>query len=519
MKPIHHPVWQALISHQQSLSRIHLADLFKRDPDRFAKMHIRVPGLVFDYSKQHLTPDTIKLFTTLLNELDFQGHLDTLFSGGIVNSSEGRGALHAALRGSYIAPLSPKHPSLYLIETEANHIKEQSQNWARSFDPVLTDVIHVGIGGSALGPQLAVDAFAHLQPSKDSPRIHFISNIDGHALHPLLQRLDPKRTGVVVVSKTFTTDETLTNARSIQTWFETAGQNDDEIKKRFIAITSSPDTALAQGYLPTHILSFPAEIGGRYSVWSTVGLVIALRYGFDAFEHFLAGGHEADRHFQRAPLHENIPVLMAIISVWNNLFWDRKSQCIVPYDHRLSLLPAYLQQLIMESLGKSKDNEGHLLQTSSSGIIWGGTGTDAQHSFFQLLHQGTHITPLEFIACITPDHPYMPHHQKLLANALAQAESLMNGNGTTDFPGNRPSTFMLMDQLSPYSLGQLLAFYEHRVFTESIIFHINPFDQPGVEIGKKCAKTLLNEWKVGAITDHDSSTSGLFQIILNDRMI
>lgn len=518
MKPIQHPVWQTLISHQQSLSRIHLADFFKREPNRFSDMSVRIPELTFDYSKQHLTQKTIDLFTDLLRDLDFHAEMDGLFSGAIVNPSEHQGAFHGALRGSYISPLSPDLPSLQMINQTLQKMKSFCDGFNTSMDQPITDIIHVGIGGSVLGPAFIIDALAHIPVPDHAPRIHFISNVDGHPLHHLLQKLSPHQTGVIIASKTFTTDETLTNARTILGWFEESGFSKSDIQKRLFGVTACPHIAHDFGIHDDHIFPFPPEIGGRYSLWSSVGLPIALRYGFPIFNDLLVGAHDADRHFQRTEFNQNIPVLMAIISVWNTVFWGRSSQAIIPYDQRLNLLPTYLQQLIMESLGKSYDRDGDPLQVPSCGIIWGGTGTDAQHSFFQLLHQGTHIIPLELIACVQADHTYPLHHQKLLANALAQSESLMNGNGTPVFPGNRPSTSILLERLNPHTLGLLLAFYEHRVFTESFLLHLYAFDQPGVELGKQCARALLSEWQRNAESLHDSSTTGLLQIILGDRM-
>ena len=461
-----------------------LTELFKAEPDRLSRLVVEEGGIRFDFSKTHLDSSLISAFTDLAQAQDLAGARDALFRGDAVNASEGRAAEHSAERGQG-APESVARASGFHARMRA--LIDAIE--AGAFGP-LRHVLHIGIGGSALGPDLLVDALG-----RDSGRyeVAVVSNVDGAALEQALGRFDPTATLLVIASKTFTTSETMLNAQSALGWMEQGGVADPY--GRVIALTASPDKAVEFGIDETRILPFAESVGGRYSLWSSIGFPAALALGWQAFEELLEGAAAMDRHFRLAPPERNAPLLAAFVDRYYANVRRSETRAVFAYDERLRLLPSYLQQLEMESNGKSVRIDGQPVGRATSAITWGGVGTDAQHAVFQLLHQGTHLVPVEFIAAVEPEHGLdFEHHRQLLINCFAQGAALMAGKGSDDparsYPGDRPSTTILLDRLDPYTLGALLAFYEQRTFANAVLLGINPFDQFGVELGKQMAKSI-----------------------------
>ena len=461
-----------------------LAELFKDEPDRLSRLVIEEGGIRFDFSKTHLDASLISAFAALAEAQDLAGARDALFRGDPVNASEGRAAEHSAERGQG-APESVARASGFHARMRA--LIDAIE--AGAFGP-LRHVLHIGIGGSALGPDLLVDALG-----RDAGRydVAVVSNVDGAALEQALSRFDPSATLLVIASKTFTTSETMLNADSALAWLEQGGVADPY--GRVIALTASPDRAVEFGVDETRILPFAESVGGRYSLWSSIGFPAALALGWEAFEELLEGAAAMDRHFRLQPPERNAPVLAAFVDRYYANVRGAETRAVFAYDERLRLLPSYLQQLEMESNGKSVRIDGQPVGRATSAITWGGVGTDAQHAVFQLLHQGTHLVPVEFIAAVEPEHGLdFEHHRQLLINCFAQGAALMAGKGSDDparsYPGDRPSTTILLDRLDPYTLGALLAFYEQRTFANAALLGINPFDQFGVELGKQMAKSI-----------------------------
>lgn len=488
--------WRAV----EALETSPIASLFAADPDRVATLSLDQGGVHFDWSKTHLDEAAIRAFLALAEAADLAGKREALFGGAIVNVTEGRAAEHSAQRGEG----APDSVALARAHQERMRALIDAIE-AEALGPV-RHILHVGIGGSALGPDLLVDALG-----RDSDRydVAIVSNVDGLALEEAIKDFDPAATLLVVASKTFTTTETMLNAESAVAWMAEAGVEDPYGK--VIALTASPDKAVEWGVDETRILSFSESVGGRYSLWSSIGFPAALGLGWDVFEELLEGAAAMDRHFRLAPLEKNAPVLAAFA----DLFYTQVKQCetrgVFAYDERLRLLPSYLQQLEMESNGKSVTADGKPVGRATAPITWGGVGTDAQHAVFQLLHQGTHIVPLELLAVIEPgDVLADAHHRQLLLNCFAQGAALMAGRGADDparaYPGDRPSTTLLLDTLDARTLGGLIAFYEHRTFVNAVLLGINPFDQFGVELGKEMAKAADR-----GDLDFDPSTNDLIK--------
>lgn len=473
--------------------------LFLEEPDRLSRLVVEEAGLYFDFSKTHLSQELLSGFEALAETRDLAGARDALFAGKIVNPSEGRAAEHGAERGQG-APES-------VARAKAMHARMRAMVdavEAEAFGPV-RHVLHIGIGGSALGPALLIDALG-----RDAGRYEtaIVSNVDGAALEEAVAGFDPHATLLVIASKTFTTAETLLNAASAIAWMEQSGVADPY--GRIVALTASPDAAIAFGVDETRILPFAETVGGRYSLWSAVGFPAALALGWEAFETLLEGAAAMDRHFRLAPPLANAPVLAAFADLLYANVRGCETRAVFAYDERLRLLPAYLQQLEMESNGKSVRTDGLPLGRASAPIVWGGVGTDAQHAMFQLLHQGTHLVPVEFVAAVEPEHGLdFDHHRQLLINCFAQGAALMAGKRDDDparsYPGDRPSTTILAERLDPSTLGALIAFYEHRVFVNAVLLGINPFDQFGVELGKEIARALAS----GDAAHFDPSTEAL----------
>ncbi|HEX7854143.1 MAG TPA: glucose-6-phosphate isomerase [Sphingobium sp.] len=478
-----------------------LRSIFTADPDRLTKHVFEVAGLRFDFSKTHLLDPAIESFLDLAEAVDFAGARAAMFAGEAINNSEGRAVEHGALRGEGRAETVAEAKALRTrMRTLIDAIEGEALGDVRH-------VLHIGIGGSALGPDLLVDALARHSDRYD---VAVVSNVDGCALEAALKGFDPQATLIVVASKTFTTSETMLNAASALQWMMDAGVDDPY--GRVIALTASPDKAMEWGVDETRILPFPESVGGRYSLWSSIGFPVAMALGWGGFEELLEGAAAMDRHFRQAPAKDNIPLRAAFVDQYYTQVMQCQTRAVFAYDERLGLLPSYLQQLEMESNGKAVKRDGSPVDGPTAPITWGGVGTDAQHAVFQLLHQGTHIVPVEFIAVTEAGDRLDPeHHEALLVNCFAQGAALMQGKDSDDparrYPGNRPSSTILIDDLTPHALGALIAFYEHRTFANGVLMGINSFDQFGVELGKEIARTIEREGPVG----FDPSTMALIE--------
>ena len=488
--------WSAI----EALPTERLEALFAADPERLARLSLDVAGIHFDWSKTHLTADAVAAFERLAKDMDLAGRREAMFGGEHVNVTEDRPVEHTAERGEgkadSVARAGAYHARMRAVIDAVE---------AGAFGPV-RQVLHVGIGGSALGPHLLIDALGR---DHDRYEVAIVSNVDGMALEDVFERFDPAATLLVVASKTFTTTETMMNAESVIDWMKGGGVEDPY--GRVIALTASPDKAIEWGVDETRILPFSEGVGGRYSLWSSIGFPAAIKLGWDQFEELLDGAAEMDRHFRLSALHENAPALAAFADLYYTQVRHAETRAPFAYDERLSLLPSYLQQLEMESNGKGVTVDGTPVGRPTAAITWGGVGTDAQHAVFQLLHQGTHLVPVEFLAVIEPgDTLPEEHHRQLLLNAFAQGAALMKGKQADDparsYPGDRPSSTLLLDRLDARTLGALIAFYEHRVFVNGVLLGINPFDQFGVELGKEMAKAAA---KGGG--DFDPSTDDLIK--------
>jgi glucose-6-phosphate isomerase len=491
--------WQAL----EGIRSASLRNLFAAEPDRLERLVVEEGEIRFDFSKTHLNAELLAAFLDLAEAAELILHRDALFAGGIVNPTEDRAAEHTAERGEG-APDSVADAARFhaRMRTLVDAIEAEAFGAVRH-------ILHVGIGGSALGPDLLIDALGRGAGRYDSA---VVSNVDGAALDEALRRFDPHATLLVIASKTFTTTETMLNARSALQWMDEGGVTDPYGK--VIALTAGPEKAIEFGVDETRILPFSETVGGRYSLWSSIGFPAALALGWEAFETLLEGAAAMDRHFRLAPLERNAPVLAAFVDRYYANIRAAETRAVFAYDERLRLLPSYLQQLEMESNGKSVRLDGSPTGRMTSPIVWGGVGTDAQHAVFQLLHQGTHLVPVEFVACLEPGHNLAPeHHRQLLVNCFAQGAALMAGRQSDDphrtYPGDRPSTTILLEGLDPRTIGALIAFYEHRTFANAMLLGINPFDQFGVELGKEMAKALDSDGEGGI--EFDPSTEALIE--------
>ena len=531
--------YQALAAHHIDIQDKTLRQLFAADPKRFENMSLDAAGLYLDYSKNRLTADTIALLANLARTRGVEQRRDAMFAGEKINTTEGRAVLHTALRmprgkalnvaGQDVA--ADVHAVLDRIRVFSDKVRNGS--WLGHNGKAITDIVNIGIGGSDLGPKmacLALRSYAH-------PRLkmHFVSNVDGHDMEATLAQVNPDSTLFIVASKTFTTAETMLNAQTARSWFLRHG-TEAALAKHFVAVSTNTQAVTAFGIDPDNMFPFWDWVGGRYSVWSAIGLPVALAVGFGYFSDFLAGAHELDEHFRTAPLDQNLPVLLAMIGFWNRQFLGCASLSIAPYHQDLNRFPAYLQQLDMESNGKRVTRNGAALDTPTCPVVWGECGTNAQHAYFQLLHQGTDIVPMDFIAALRPTHDLPDHHDALLANCFAQSEAFMTGKTEDEvraelkaqgvapeqidqlaphktFPGNRPSNTILVDVLSPAALGALIALYEHKTFVQGVLWDVNSFDQWGVELGKVLAKNIQSEL-TGETQParHDSSTNGLIAL-------
>ena len=503
-------VWAQLQAHYQAQGKsLDLRDAFVQDAQRVSALSQQAPYVFADLSKNLTDAATENLLLELARQSGVAEHRDAMFAGEKINHTEGREVWHTLLRKPLGAATGSAHEAAELAKVHSTLDAMLAYAEQVRADAAITDIVNIGIGGSDLGPQMAVlalDAFAD-----SGKRLHFVSNVDGHELAATLKTLKSDSTLFLIASKTFTTIETMTNARSAKAWFQAQGGTDTA--RHFAALTTNVAAANAFGISTT--FGFWDWVGGRYSMWSAIGLPLAIAVGADGFRDFLAGAHAMDEHFRTAPLESNLPVRLGLLDVWYRNFHGFTSRCIAPYHSALRRLPAYLQQLEMESNGKRVDGSGETLPIGTSPVLWGEPGTNGQHAYFQMLHQGTDVVPMEFIAVKKPRHSLPTHHELLLSNVLAQAQALMVGKsdagGHKHFPGNRPSTFLLLDDLTPASLGALVALQEHRVFVSGSLWGINSFDQWGVELGKVLAKDIEARLASGHTDGLDASTAGLLQ--------
>jgi glucose-6-phosphate isomerase len=529
--------WNALTQSAAKAAGVHLRDLFAADAQRFAKLSVTWNDWLLDYSKQRVTVDTMALLQGLWHTADVPGWMLRMRAGDAINHSEGRAALHIALR--HPATKGPilhgGHDVMPAVHRELDRMQRfageiHGRHWRGATGEPITDIVNIGIGGSDLGPRMTTQALAAFRHPEI--RVHYVANLDGADLAMVLATLQPRTTLFVIASKTFTTQETMQNAASARHWLvQTLGEA--AVARHFVAVSTNLAEVARFGIDPDNAFTFWDWVGGRYSLWSAIGLPLVLAVGFDNFRRLLAGAHAMDEHFFSAPPAENLPGLLALLEIWNSNFLGADNRALLPYSQSLGLLPRYLQQLEMESNGKQTDRQGLPVQCATAPILWGEAGTNGQHAFYQLIHQGGRLIPCEFIACQQPDFDLPGHHTKLLANCFAQSEALMRGKTLAEttaelaaggmapaqvarlapyrnFPGNQPSTTLLLPRLDPFNLGALLALYEHKVFVESVIWDINPFDQWGVEYGKQLAGRLLPIIEGKApVAGLDSSTTGL----------
>ncbi|WP_405632431.1 glucose-6-phosphate isomerase [Pseudoalteromonas sp. Ld20] len=529
--------WQALKLSANKMKETHLKDLFAKDSTRFEQFSTQIPGVLFDYSKQQIDNNVFEQLITLAKECDITRWREKMFSGEKINITEGRAVLHTALRNRAESSLIIDDENVSsVVNAELHKIKlfvEKVRNgqWLGYTGKTVKDVVSIGVGGSNLGPQMATEALKSY--ADDTLKVHYISNVDGVQIASVLKNIDPETTLFVISSKTFTTSETMTNAKTAVEWFLDSANDKQAIAKHFVAVSTNLEKTAAFGIANENVFTMWDWVGGRFSLWSAIGLPIALYLGFDAFEAILEGAFEIDEHFQSAAFEENIPLLMALLSVWNTSFLGYESQAILPYDQALHMLPAYLQQGEMESNGKHVNFEGNKVAYTTVPIIWGMTGINGQHAFYQCLHQGNVVVPADFIASVEPQVSVGEHHDILLSNFFAQTEALMMGvdaqqvhsdltaKGKSEaeiaqllnhkiHQGNRPSTSMLLDKVDAKAVGRLIALYEHKIFCQGIILNVCSFDQWGVELGKGLASKIEAELLDDDINHpHDSSTNGL----------
>lgn len=531
------PAWQALNDHRKAMQDFSMREAFNADPQRFNQFTLSSCGLFLDYSKNLINAQTRDLLVNLANEVDLKGAIKALFEGEIVNASENRPALHTALR----RPVGDKllvngvnvMPDVHKVLNQITDLVGRIHDglWRGYTEKPITDVVNIGIGGSFLGPELVSEAL--LSYAQKGVRCHYLANIDGSEFHELTMKLRAETTLFIVSSKSFNTLETLKNAQAARAWYLAQGGSEAELYRHFIAVSSNNAAAVAFGIREENIFPMWDWVGGRYSLWSAIGLPIALAIGMSNFKELLSGAYSMDQHFQSAPFEQNMPVLLALLGVWYGNFWGAQSHAILPYDHYLRNITKHLQQLDMESNGKSVRQDGTPVSTDTGPVIWGGVGCNGQHAYHQLLHQGTQLIPADFIVPVVSFNPVADHHQWLYANCLSQSQALMLGKTRAEaeaelrdkgaseeevqklashkvIPGNRPSNTLVVERISPRRLGALAALYEHKVFVQSVVWGINAFDQWGVELGKELGKGVYNRL-VGSeeSSAEDASTQGL----------
>ncbi|MBI5848896.1 MAG: glucose-6-phosphate isomerase [Nitrospirae bacterium] len=538
--PVKTAAWKELKAHFSVMKDRQMKDLFGEEPNRFQKYSLWFEDMLFDYSKNIMNEETLPLLVNLAREAGVTGAVEKMFSGERINETEDRAALHTALRNRSNTPVVINNKDIMpevnavLGQIERFSLKVIDGSWKGYTNKPVTDIVNIGIGGSDLGPVMVTEALMPYR--KPHIRTHFVSNIDGSHIAETLKELSPETTLFMIASKTFTTQETMTNAHTARRWFLEAAKDESHIKKHFVAISTNEPEVQKFGIAPENMFVFWDWVGGRYSLWSAIGLSIACSIGFDHFRELLEGGHAMDRHFRETPLDRNIPVILALLGIWYNNFFGTETHALLPYDQYMHRFPAYFQQGDMESSGKSIDRKGREVSYQTGPVIWGEPGTNGQHAFYQLIHQGTKMIPCDFIAPAISHNPLGDHHDILLSNFFAQTEALMKGKTYDEvaaelaasgksakeikrlapfrvFSGNRPTNSILLKKVTPRTLGSLIAMYEHKIFVQGVIWNIFSFDQWGVELGKVLAKKILAEMQSGSeVTSHDASTNGLINV-------
>lgn len=532
INPTETSAWKALKAHRQDMKNVQMKDLFKEDPERFEKMSVLFNEILFDYSKNLITGQTLKKLFQLSEECQVKAAIEAMFSGKKINKTENRAVLHTALRNFSGDPVFADGmdvmPQIRRSREKMKSFCEKihSGTWRGYSGKKIKNIVNIGIGGSDLGPVMVTEA---LRPYwKKGIETRFISNIDGTDIVETLKDLNPEETFFTIASKTFTTQETMTNAETAKKWFLEAAKEKKFVKNHFAALSANEEKVTEFGIDPENMFVFGDWVGGRYSLWSSIGLSIALTIGYSNFEQLLQGAEASDLHFKNTGFEENIPVIMALLGIWYTNFFGSETEAILPYDQYMHKFPAYFQQGNMESNGKRVDRNGNPVNYATGPVVWGQPGTNGQHAFYQLIHQGSHLIPCDFIAPAISHNPVGDHHQILISNFLAQTEALMNGKTEEEvkkelkenenpelipfkvFEGNKPTNSFLIKKITPYNLGSLIALYEHKIFVQGVIWNIFSFDQWGVELGKQLAKNVLPELKKkDAVPSHDSSTNGL----------
>ncbi len=539
------PEWAALASHHEQVADVQMRDLFAAEDDRFARFSLQLGDILFDYSKNRITDESMRLLLDLARACDVEGWRQRLFAGEPINHTERRAVMHAALRNLGDEPVVIDGVDVMPeVRSELDRVKAlaeaiRTRRWRGASNQPITDVVSIGIGGSHLGPLMATEA---LRPySIHDLKIHYVSNIDENHIINTLEILNPETTLFIIASKSFTTQDTMVNAETARAWLLNKIEDEAELPHHLVAVTANVEAAVAFGIARENVFKMWDWVGGRYSMWSAIGLPIVIAIGSENFDALLAGAHAADQHFRSAPLARNIPVVMALLGIWYNNFFDAESIAILPYDQNMHRFPAYLQQADMESNGKGVDRAGAPVDYTTGPILFGEIGIASQHAFYQLLHQGTKLVPADMLAPISNFRCIARHHRALMSNIFAQAEALMRGKDEAEaraeleaagldaaavdallpykvFPGNRPTNTFLFYTLDPQTLGSLIALYEHKIFVQGVIWNINSFDQWGVELGKQLATNILSELNEGAqVSNHDSSTNGLINYYLDLR--
>jgi glucose-6-phosphate isomerase len=535
--------WQKLQDHYSEIKDKHLRDWFAEDAGRFDKMHIQWNDLLVDFSKNRLSQETLDLLLQLAAECGLQENIERMFAGEVINETENRSVLHVALRDMSSAEVLVNGenviPQIKDVLVQINEFSGllESGLWRGYEGDTITDIVNIGIGGSDLGVAFATEALTPFH--RPGLTAHFVSNVDGSDIAEVLKKVKPERTLFVIASKTFTTQETMTNAHTARRWFMEAAENTDHIAKHFVAVSTNKESVMEFGIDPNNMFTFWEWVGGRFSLSSAIGLTLACTVGYKNFEEMLQGMHDMDVHFRETPFDKNIPVLLGMISIWYTNFFGAHTEGIFPYDQYMDKLASFLQQGFMESNGKSVDRNGQPVDYETGQIIWGAAGTNGQHSFYQLIHQGTRLIPCDFLAPVQSHNPIGDHHVKLMANFFAQTEALMMGKSRAQvdaelsdlsaeereklapfkvFAGNNPSNSIMFTKLTPYVLGNLISMYEQKIFVQGAIWNVFSFDQWGVELGKQLAKQILPELSgEGAVDSHDSSTNGLVNYFLKGR--
>jgi len=543
--PTTSPAWQALTAHYETLAPIHMRDLFSEDPQRFERFSLRFDDILLDYSKNRITEETMRLLLDLAEQAKLQNRIERMFSGEKINITEDRAVLHVALRNRSNRPIAVDGRDVMPeVNAVLQHMREFTEavrggSWTGYTGQAITDIVNIGIGGSDLGPVMATEA---LKPyGRPDLRVHFVSNVDGTHIVETLKNLQPATTLFIVASKTFTTQETITNAQTAKNWLLKTAGDEAAVAKHFVALSTNAQEVSKFGIDTKNMFEFWDWVGGRYSLWSAIGLSIAVYIGMDNFEQLLDGAHRMDEHFRTTPFEQNLPVTLALIGIWYNNFFGAQTVAILPYDQYMHRFSAYFQQGDMESNGKSVNRDGEPVGCSTGPVIWGEPGTNGQHAFYQLIHQGTKLIPCDFLAPVETHNPVGEHHAILLSNFFAQTEALMRGKTEAEvrteleaagmggaelekllphkvFAGNRPTNSIMFQKLTPRTLGSLIALYEHKIFVQGIIWNINSFDQWGVELGKQLAKAILPELsQPQPATTHDASTNGLINYYKEHR--